>query len=89
MTEVTIYTTPICGYCAAAKRLLTSKGVPFHEIDVMQDPSQRHEMVKKADGRQTVPQIFIGSHHVGGYDDMAMLERDGLLDGLLKEGTQP
>ena len=83
MNKVVMYTTPICGYCAAAKRLLSSKGVAFEEIDVMRDPSKRAEMIDKANGRRTVPQIFVGETHVGGFDDMAALERDGKLDPLL------
>ena len=83
MKQVVMYTTPICGYCAAAKRMLQSKGVSYQEIDVMRDPSKRNEMMQKANGRRTVPQIFIGEVHVGGYDDMAALERDGKLDTLL------
>jgi len=83
MKQVILYTTPICGYCAAAKRLLQSKGAAYQEIDVMRDPSKREEMTQKAHGRRTVPQIFIGETHVGGYDDMAALERDGKLDTLL------
>ena len=83
MNKVVIYTTPICGYCAAAKRLLSSKDVAFQEIDVMRDPSKRSEMIEKANGRRTVPQIFVGETHVGGFDDMAALERDGKLDPLL------
>ena len=83
MKQVVMYTTPICGYCAAAKRMLQSKGASYQEIDVMRDPSKRNEMMQKANGRRTVPQIFIGETHVGGYDDMAALERDGKLDTLL------
>ncbi len=83
MKQVTMYMTPICGYCAAAKRLLQSKGASFQEIDVMRDQAKRGEMMDKANGRHTVPQIFIGDTHVGGYDDMAALERDGKLDALL------
>jgi len=83
MKQVTMYTTPICGYCAAAKRLLQSKGASFQEIDVMRDQTKRSEMLAKSNGRQTVPQIFVGDTHVGGYDDMAALERDGKLDALL------
>lgn len=83
MKQVTMYTTPICGYCAAAKRLLQSKGVAYQEIDVMRDTSKRAEMTQKANGGRTVPQIFIGDTHVGGFDDMAALERDGKLDALL------
>lgn len=83
MKPIVIYTTPICGYCAAAKRLLQSKGASYQEIDVMRDPSKREEMMEKSGGGRTVPQIFIGPTHVGGYDDMAQLERDGKLDALL------
>ncbi|MGR3367303.1 MAG: glutaredoxin 3 [Sagittula sp.] len=83
MQNVEIYSTPICGYCHAAKRLLTSKGVKFHEIDVMREPARRSEMMDRAHGRHTVPQIFIGETHVGGYDDLAALEREGKLDPLL------
>lgn len=82
MTKVEIYTTPWCPYCTAAKSLLERKGIPFTEIDVMA-PEQRAAMVQKAHGRRTVPQIFIGDTHVGGYDDMAALERRGKLDSLL------
>lgn len=83
MKSVTLYTTPICGYCAAAKRLLTQKGVSYTEINVMMSPSKREEMVQRASGGRTVPQIFIGETHVGGYDDMALLDREGKLDTLL------
>lgn len=82
MPKVEIYTTPWCPYCTAAKSLLERKGVPYTEIDVM-EPEQRAAMVQKAHGRRTVPQIFIGDTHVGGYDDMAALERRGKLDTLL------
>ncbi len=83
MKPITIYTTPFCGYCHAAKRLLTNKGLVFTEIDVGRDPEQRQEMMARANGRHTVPQIFIGEIHVGGYDDLAALERAGKLDPLL------
>ncbi len=83
MKPITIYTTPFCGYCHAAKRLLTSKGQVFTEIDVSRNPEQRQEMMARAGGRHTVPQIFIGDIHVGGYDDLAALERAGKLDQLL------
>ena len=83
MANVEIYTTPICGLCHAAKRLLTSKEVTFSEIDVMMAPNRRQEMMQRAGGRHTVPQIFIGATHVGGYDDLAALERAGRLDALL------
>ena len=82
--EVKLYTTPICGYCAAAKRLLSAKGVTFTEIDVMRDPARRKEMENKANGRRTVPQIFIGDLHIGGFDDMNLLDQKGELDPLLE-----
>jgi glutaredoxin 3 len=82
MPKVEIYTTPTCPYCHAAKALLSDKGVAFSEIDA-RDPDIRALMVERANGRRTVPQIFIGETHVGGYDDMAALERRGRLDPLL------
>ena len=83
MQAVTIYTTPICPFCNAAKKLLKAKGVAFTEIDVMRDTARKGEMVQRAGGRKTVPQIFIGATHVGGFDDMAALESAGKLDPLL------
>ena len=83
MKPVEIYTTPICGYCAMAKRLLDRKGVPYTEIDVMGSPERRAEMVQRSGGGRTVPQIFIGGTPVGGCDDLHALERAGKLDGLL------
>src|SRR5947207_2517973 len=80
---IEIYTTRYCPYCHAAKRLLSRKGVEFTEIDVTGDAKRRSEMVARANGRMTVPQIFIGSTHVGGYDDLAALDRAGKLDPLL------
>jgi glutaredoxin 3 len=82
MPKVQIYTTPWCPYCHAAKSLLDGTGVPYEEVDAM-DPEVRTAMVERAHGRRTVPQIFIGDTHVGGYDDMAALERHGRLDPLL------
>ncbi len=82
MQPVTIYTTPFCGFCHAAKRLLTSKGVAFDEIDVSVDPALRQDMMAKA-GRHAVPQIWVGETHVGGFDDLNALERSGKLDPLL------
>jgi len=83
MKSVEIYTSPFCGYCHAAKRLLKKKGVPFSEIDVSMNPSKRQEMMQRANGGYTVPQIFIGSTHVGGCDDLFELEQEGKLDLLL------
>ena len=82
MAKVEIYTTPICPYCHAAKALLADKGVDYVEKSVV-DPEARALMVERAHGRRTVPQIFIGDTHVGGYDDMAALDRRGQLDPLL------
>lgn len=82
MAKIEIYTTPTCPYCHAAKSLLAGKGVDYTEIDVLQ-PDLRAAMIQRAHGRRTVPQIFIGETHVGGYDDMAALERQGKLDPLL------
>lgn len=83
MQPIEIYTTPYCGYCHAAKRLLTSKGAGYTEIDVMEDPSRRPEMTQRSNGGRTVPQIFIGTTHVGGCDELYALERAGKLDALL------
>lgn len=84
MKKVEIYTTQWCPYCNAAKSLLESKGVDYQEVDA-EDPDVRMAMVQRAKGRRTVPQIFIGTTHVGGYDDMAALERRGQLDPLLAD----
>ena len=84
-SEVVMYSTTWCGYCQRARGLLQRKGVEVREIKVDEDPSQREVMVQMSGGRRTVPQIFIGSRHVGGYDDLAALERAGELDKLLNE----
>src|SRR5436853_3976804 len=89
MPEIAIYTTRYCPYCHAAKRLLTRRGVEFTEIDVSGDPKGRSDMVARANGRMTVPQIFIGSTHVGGYDDLSALDKAGKLDPLLARGALP
>jgi len=86
MAEIEIYTTRYCPYCHAAKRLLSRKGVEFTGIDVSGDQKGRGDMVTRANGRMTVPQIFIGSTHVGGYDDLSALDRAGKLDPLLGRG---
>ena len=85
MKPVTLYTTPLCGYCMAAKRLLDSKGAGYAEIDLAREPGRRAEMIQRANGRRTVPQIFIDGEHVGGFDDIAALEREGKLDPLLAD----
>ncbi|OEO30561.1 glutaredoxin 3 [Devosia insulae DS-56] len=82
MKKVEIYTTQWCPYCHAAKSLLDEKGVNYDEVDA-DDPDVRMAMVQRANGRRTVPQIFVGETHVGGYDDMAALDRRGQLDPLL------
>jgi glutaredoxin 3 len=84
MAPVEIYTTPYCGYCRAAKALLTRKNVPFTEIDVSGDDTLREAMIVRANGGMTVPQIFIGGVHVGGSDELHALERAGKLDSLLE-----
>lgn len=83
MPVVEIYTSPLCGFCHAAKRLLNEKGVAFQEIDVMVQPDRKSEMIARANGGRTVPQIFVGPTHVGGCDDLYALERAGKLDALL------
>jgi len=83
MAKVEIYTTPICPYCVYAKRLLKQKGVEYQEIDVARDPVVRNEMVHRAGGLMTVPQIFIGGQHVGGFDELHALDSAGKLDPML------
>jgi glutaredoxin 3 len=81
--KVEIYSSPFCGYCARAKRLLSSKGVEYTEYDVLAETDKRDEMVERAGGRSTVPQIFIDGAHVGGCDELHALEDAGRLDKLL------
>ena len=83
MADVVIYTKPGCPYCFAAMSLLMKKGVTYTEIVASNDPEKKAEMVERANGRATFPQIFIGGAHVGGSDDLAALEREGKLDALL------
>ena len=83
MVDVTIYTRMMCGYCSAAKRLLEKKGVAYTENDASYSPELRQEMISRANGRTTFPQIFIGDVHVGGCDDLHALEAQGRLDALL------
>ena len=83
MTDVTIYTSMMCGYCHAAKDLLKRKGVVYNEIDVTFDPAGRTEMMERAGGRRSVPQIFIGAVHVGGCNELYALDNEGKLDPLL------
>jgi glutaredoxin 3 len=84
MSHVTIYTKPYCPYCVRALDLLEKKGVAFTEIEAAFDPEKRQEMVRRAGGRATFPQIFVGEVHIGGCDEMVALERAGKLDPLLQ-----
>lgn len=84
---ITIYTTRTCPFCHRAKELLRDKNLAFDEIDVGADPSLRAQMTQRAHGRRTVPQIFVGDHHVGGCDDLFDLERRGRLDALVAGGV--
>ena len=83
MPKIEIYTKAFCPYCSRAEALLRSKGAEFEEFDITMGGSKRAEMLARANGQSTVPQIFIGDRHVGGSDDLAMLERSGELDTLL------
>lgn len=85
--RILVYSTPFCGYCAAAKRLLTAKGAQYTEIDVMMDPERRQEMLAKSGGLRTVPQIFIDGRHIGGFDELNALDKAGGLDPLLAAPT--
>jgi glutaredoxin 3 len=87
MAEVEIYTTMYCPYCSRARALLEHKGVSFTEIDIMEEPGRRDEMIRRAGGLRTVPQIFIDGEHIGGCDDMVALDREGLLDPKLGIGA--
>ena len=82
---VVIYTTMFCPYCQRAKAILTGKGVSFEEIAVDGDRAARQAMTARADGRTSVPQIFVGTHHIGGCDDLEDLEAEGGLDALLSQ----
>ncbi|CAG4911351.1 glutaredoxin 3 [Paraburkholderia gardini] len=83
MSSVTIYSTPTCPYCLAAKALLRGKGVAYNEISIEGDRDAAIALAKKT-GRRTVPQIYIGATHVGGFDDLSALDQDGRLDALLR-----
>ena len=80
---ITVYSKDYCPYCTAAKNLLTQKGVGYSEIDLTKTPELRDEMIKKANGKTTVPQIFVGATHVGGFDDLKALDQKGGLETLL------
>ena len=83
MPKIVVYSGPSCPYCQRAKMLLQKKGAAFEEIDVRADVSKLDEMKQKSGGKQTIPQIFIGSQHIGGCDDLYALDAAGKLDGLL------
>ncbi|HBQ36591.1 MAG TPA: glutaredoxin 3 [Rhodobacteraceae bacterium] len=85
MQTVEIYTSAFCGFCVAAKKLLKKKGVDFTEYNIGRDEQKRQEMMARANGGHTVPQIFVGDRHVGGCDDLFALERAGKLDAMLAE----
>ena len=80
---VLVYTGPRCPFCDAAKRLLQKRGAPYREVRVDRDPQEFASMLERSGGRRSVPQIFIGAHHVGGFDELSELHRDGRLDALL------
>jgi glutaredoxin 3 len=88
MTRILLYTIQFCGYCQAARRLLAAKGLEFEEVDVAFDAEKRAEMIERARGLRTVPQIFIHGRHVGGYEELAALEREGKLDAWLVNGPE-
>ena len=83
MAEVELYTTPFCPYCTRARTLLERKGVAFIDIDITEKPGRRAEMVRRAGGRTSVPQIFIDGEHIGGSDELVALDRAGGLDAKL------
>jgi len=87
MAKVEMYSTMWCPYCARARALLEHKGVAFTEIDLMEEPGRRDEMIRRAGGRTTVPQIFINGEHIGGCDEMVALDRAGGLDPKLGIGS--
>ncbi len=84
MKNVTIYTGPYCNYCDAAKRLLTRNNVQYKEINVAEVNGAKDEMIKKANGKKTIPQIFFNDEHIGGYDEVRALEKENKLKNLLK-----
>ena len=84
MKNVTVYMGPMCAFCDAAKRLLTKKKIPYKEINVALDESKLEEMLKKSNGKRTIPQIFIEDLHVGGYEELRALESKNELDNLVK-----
>ena len=84
MKKVVIYTGPMCNFCSAAKHLLNKKKISYEEIDIGYDDKKREEMLKKTNGAKTIPQIFIGEKHIGGYVELRALDKDGKLNSLLE-----
>ena len=84
MKNVTVYMGPRCNFCDAAKRLLKRNNIPYNEINIALDESKREEMLKKSNGKRTIPQIFFNELHIGGYEELRALERKGELDSLIK-----
>ena len=84
MKNITMYTGPMCNFCDAAKRLFARNNLTYTEIDISTKDSLREEMIKKANGKRTIPQIFFDDHHVGGYVELRELEKNGELNNLLK-----
>ena len=86
MQEITLYTTPVCGYCQAAKRLLQQRGLTYKEVDLARDPELRMKLSQENNGYRTVPMIFIGPEFIGGYTELAALDRDGQLEQKVGRG---
>ena len=84
MKKITIYTGPMCNFCEAAKRLLSRNNVVFSEIDISKVDGAKDEMIKKSNGKKTIPQIFFNDQHIGGYDEVRALEKENKLQDLLK-----
>ena len=84
MKNITVYSGPLCGFCDAAKRLLVRNNLKYNEIDISTDPNLMDEMIKKAGGKRTIPQIFFEDHHVGGYQELRELEKNGTLINSLR-----
>ena len=84
MKKITMYTGPFCNYCEAAKRLLTRNNAPYNEIDISKVAGAADEMIKKANGKRTIPQIFFNDEHIGGYQELRELEKNGSLEASLK-----
>ena len=84
MKNVTVYMGPMCAFCDAAKRLLNRNNIPYKEINIAIEEGKMHEMLSKSNGKRTIPQIFFDNHHVGGYEELRVLEKENKLENLLK-----